>query len=315
MSRIAALAVLLVCAGCGEATSVGVATATRPGAAWVLEPPRLGVGQVAQLDRVVVTPPGFVPQPFAAPEALEGLWVLGAEVLPVEKRPERWIHRTRVRIRARATGEFVWPQRTLRVEGPDGAESELSLPPLVIEVVSVLPEFPGRASPFGVRRPPAEPTGFWGPALAGALTTLAAFGVVWLARARRRGVHPAEDVPPPATAAPWARAEAELERAATLGRRDPLAAAHALSPALRRYVDERFRADTLGRTCEELDATEPPFAMRSRWPAFAALVRELDAVRFLPEGSARSASSDALPDWLARARRFVEETIPPEQRP
>ena len=61
-------------------------------------------------------------------------------------------------------------------------------------------------------------------------------------------------------------------------------------------------------------ATEPPFALRSRWPGFTALVSEVDALRFQASERARPGAATGLPEWLARARSLVDDSIPPEHR-
>ena len=196
MSVVRAGAALLLSAflggllGCqGEPSDARYAASPTPRATLVLEPPRIGVGQVAELELAVVTPPGHTPRPFSPPSELPGLWLLGADRLPVEKQATRWVHRTRLRVRARASGRFVWPASTLEVEAPDGSVSALAIAEVPIEVVSILSDYPDRFTTFGVRRPPpaARRSGsVWGPAAAGALAALAGVGLVALAR-RRRG--------------------------------------------------------------------------------------------------------------------------------
>jgi hypothetical protein len=314
-------ALLGAAAGCGDAPpGVQHAAPIAPRATLVLEPPRIGVGQVAVLELAVVTPPGHTPRPFAPPQQLPGLWLLDAETLPVEKQPSRWVHRTRLRLRARAVGVFAWPASTLQLEAPDGSLLPLALEERLIEVTSLLPEYPDRFTPFGVRAPP-EPEGpagnVWGPAAAGALAALACVGLVGLARRRRRktpGVGPA---PSPAPGPPpWERARSDFAQARELVAAEPFAAAHALALALRRYVTRRFRTDAAGRTSEELAAATPPFAATSRWPAFVAILGGLDELRFQPESdrAARDALSTRLAALLAEAEAFVDDSTPPEAR-
>ena len=270
------------------------------------------------LERIVVTPPQFVPRPWVALDALPGLSVIDAQALPIEQSADRWVHRTRVRLRAHAAGEFSWPTSQIALETPDGSVEPVWLPEISIEVRSILPEFPERSAPFGLRQPQraASGTAGWVAALAAALAALAALARVALARSRpgeARGVgdaKPAREV----SATPWHTAHGALERAATLGENDPLAAAHALSPALRRYMAARYGADTRGRTAEELRATEPAFAMRSSWPGFAALVCELDGLRFQRADAVRNTAAQQLPRWLDIAAHCIDSTIPPEHR-
>jgi len=307
--------------GCqGEPSDARYAASPTPRATLVLEPPRIGVGQVAELELAVVTPPGHTPRPFSPPSELPGLWLLGADRLPVEKQATRWVHRTRLRVRARASGRFVWPASTLEVEAPDGSVSALAVAEVPIEVVSILPDYPDRFTTFGVRRPPpaARRSGsVWGPAAAGALAALAGVGLVALAR-RRRGS--AQDAPADPGAArvepPWNLAREDLAVARESAARDPFAGAHATAVALRRYLARRFGADAIGRTSEELAAATPPFGARSRWPAFVAILRGLDEFRFLPasDRGVREALATRVAALLAEAEAFVDDSTPPEAR-
>jgi hypothetical protein len=307
--------------GCQEEPSdARYAASPTPRATLVLEPPRIGVGQVAELELAVVTPPGHTPRPFSPPSELPGLWLLSADRLPVEKQSTRWVHRTRLRVRARASGRFVWPASLLEVEAPDGSVSALSVAEVPVEVVSILPDYPDRFAPFGVRRPPPAARrggSVWGPAAAGALAALAGVGLVALAR-RRRGS--AQDAPADPGAArvepPWNLAREDLAVARESAAGDPFAGAHATAVALRRYLARRFGADTIGRTSEELAAAAPPFGVRSRWPAFVAILRGLDEFRFLPESdrSVREALATRVAALLAEAEAFVDDSTPPEAR-
>ena len=310
---------LLLLLSCAEEPGVARAP-SEPHASWILKPTLPGVGQVSVLERIVVTPPRFVPRPWVAPDALPGLSLLGAQALPTERSADLWIHRTRVRLRAHAAGEFRWPSSQIALEAPDGSVESLPLAGISIEVRSILPEFPERSAPFGLRQPEraAAGTASWGLALAAALAALACIALARVAFARARsgealGVRDAK-LAHQAPASPWHTAHDAIERAATLGEHDPLAAAHALSPAMRRYMAARYGADTRGRTAEELRATEPAFAVRSSWPGFAALVCELDGLRFQPADAVRNAATQQLPRWLDMAVHCIDSTIPPEHR-
>ena len=278
-----------------------------------LEPPTMGIGDVAALEVAVITAPGHTPRPYRPPETVPGFWLLDAEALPIAKRGRRWIHRTRLRVRAREVGTAVWPPGQVEVEGPDGAIAALEIPGLRVEVVSVMPRFPDRVEPFGVRGAPATEggAGIWIGAAIGVSITLAAVGLVVLARRRRAGsaVHGPEPAP---SDAPWDAARATLALARQRSSADPMGAAHATAATLRRYMARRFRADTEARTTEELDAMTAPFGALSRWGPFVALLRGLDAVRFPPAASGGAAPQvDAL---IAEAEAFVTTTIPPESR-
>ncbi len=111
------LGVAAALTGCSEETARRGAP-TAPHAILVLEPPSFGVGQVATLEVAVVTPPDHTPRPFVPPQQVPGLWVLGTEPQPVRKQAARWIHRTLVRVRARTTGDLLWPAGRVEIEGP-----------------------------------------------------------------------------------------------------------------------------------------------------------------------------------------------------
>jgi len=309
----------LVAAACGEPAPQRNAAPALPRAAFVLEPPSIGVGQVATLEIAVATPPGHARRPLAIPDAPAGLWILGVEELPVEQEATRWLHRTRVRLRAREVGELVWPGASVEIEAPDGEVQGLALEPFAIEVVSVLPEYPDRLIPFGVREPADPGEGGGAGALPGAvagagiaLAVVAAARSLARRRARRAGVSP---TPPEGAAAelPWEEARTALARARELAARDPFLASDLAARALRRYAGRRFAIGAEACTSEELEATPAPFAAVTRWPLFVAALRALDAHRFRPRGDpeAREAAANGLPGALEEGLRFVEETLPP----
>lgn len=325
MSRCAAATVLLTVlalVGCAdeEAVPEPLRAPTRPRAAWVLEPTRIGVGQTSTLELAVVTPPGFVLRPYAPPPLPTGLWLLDAETPPVEKTEARWIHRTRLRLRANETGEHLWPGGQVDLEAPDGTPVALALPEHPVEVVSILPEYPDQVTPFGAREPPelrSESGPIWGPAAVGALAALALVGLVALAKRRKQAAHEESAVPvAPTGPAPWEQAREELALARSQAQEAPFEAAHLLSLGLRRFAERRFGADAAGRTLEELRATEPPFATRSRWPALLELLGELDAQRFRRSDDAevRSVLAARLEALIEDGTRFVEDAVPPEAR-
>lgn len=296
----------------------GAAAPTTTRAALVLEPPRIGIGQVAELDLVVVTPPGHVPRPWTPPAEVPGVWILGSETLPVEKTPSRWVYRNRVRVRATAVGGFVWPAGSLRVEAPDGSTQQVAWSELAVEVPSLIPDYPGRTTPFGARAPSATapPADVWAPFALGALFSLTCVGLVALARHRRRVAQAPLAAPAPAAPAPWEGAQADLAAAARVARQEPFAAAHATARALSRYVEQRYAAPATGLTTEELAGTAPPFILTSRWPALVSILAGLDAFRFRceHEAAARSAADARIGALIQEARSFVEDSIPPQVR-
>jgi hypothetical protein len=320
--RAASLAAVLgpasLAAACGEPDRPPAAAAPAlPRAAVVLEPPRIRVGEVATLEVVVATPPASSPRPLALPAPPAGLWILGVEALPVERQASRWLHRTRVRVRAREVGKVTWPGSLVEVESPDGAVQSLPLDPLPIEVASILPEFPDRVIPFGVREPPEPAAGgkaaLWG-AAAGAGLVLAGLAAARVhARRRARPAAALAVAAAPPREPPWTEARAALARARSLADRDPFAASDQVARALRRYASRRFDTPAATSTTEELGAAPAPFAAWTRWPLLLAALRSLDEHRFRPRSDpeARAAVASQLPDALALASRFVEETLPP----
>jgi hypothetical protein len=315
---IAAIAAALVAGGCGGERPPEAHAPVLPRAALVLEPPRIGVGELATLEIAVAAPPGHALRPLALPEPPSGLEVLGVEALPVERETTRWLHRTRVRVRARELGALTWPGSAAEIEAPDGALTSVALEPVAIEVAPIAPEFPERSHPFGVRQPrDAEPSG--GGALTGGVigAAIALVGIgVARALARRRAPRGAPPAPPaaaePAPEPPWEEALAQLSRARARAGDDPFGASDLAARALRRYAGLRFAVGTPACTSEELAASPAPFAATTRWPILIAALEELDAHRFRPrdDPQARVALARALPDAIDAAERFVAETLP-----
>jgi hypothetical protein len=316
--RLAFLAsALALCAACEESAAPAKRPApATPRATVILEPPQIRIGDRATLEVAVITPPGHRSLPFSPPESVAGFEILGAEALPVEKQPSRWVHRTRVHLRARDVGSFAWPEGGVDVTAPDGTPSRLTLAPLPLEVVSVLPEYPDRMAPFAARPAPprADATGVLPAAAAGSLLTLAAVGLVALARRWKKvqAAPTADDAP--AASPPWTAAQRDLDRARATLATDPCGAADAAAAALRRYMTRRFGALAVACTTEELEVATPPFAATSRWPAFVSLLHELDALRFPPQprDARRPALASRIEDLVVRAQEFVDASTPPE---
>lgn len=323
MSRVTrrrARAAVLVASALGAVSALGAAAAEPPFSAppairgtLVLEPSRLALGDVALLEIDVVTPPGFTVHEAGPPPETPGFWLLASEPQPVEKAPGRWIHRTRLRVRARALGEHAWPAWPMVVESPEGVSSPLVIEGRAIAVRSVLNEIAGREGPFGLRSAPGALRGGDAlvPALVGALVTLALVGLVALVRRERRrrsarAPELARAVGAPG-GAPWQEAQQALELAAQ--RPDPNACADAAAATLRRYLARRYGVSIAPFTTEELTAGGTPFAVRSDWPRYLALLAELDALRFPPapaEAGARAAAA------LTAARALIADSTPRE---
>ena len=300
---------------CSESPEPRYAAPATERAALVLEPPQVALGDVADLVLSVVTHPGARVEPLEPPHAIPGFWLVEREALAVEKEPARWVHRTRLRIRAVEVGRFEFPGGSVRGESAEGTALEIAYEPLALEVVSSLGEGPERRVPFGVRRLPAPRVGGAGAALAfgaGVAVALGGVGVVALARRRRAERRSAPETAAAPSAPAWESACAALDAAQAQQDADPRAALDATSRALRRYAAARFSADVPARSVEELSAATPPFLMTTRWSAFVALLAALDAARFAPHAEAERASrASAL---LRAAREFVAETTPIEAR-
>jgi hypothetical protein len=278
-------------------------------AAVVIEPPRIEIGDVFEVEVAVVTPPGHRVSPAQVPKAVPGLAILEAALPDVEQDPGRWVHRQRFRARARATGPFRWPALELEIEAPDGARRRVVAAERPFEVVSLLEEQPDRRSPFSFRSPRldgAPGRGPWLPALLGSLLTLAALGLLALVRRVR-------SAPPAATDAALLPGGGDDECAGLLAalhaaeaHEDVVDAADLASGALRRWAAERFLAPRLrSATSEELAALAPPFLLTTRWTALREALGAFDALRFPPP---REDARAELGRALARARAFVADS-------
>lgn len=310
LGLLAPFALLLAACGDDESEAPRYAPPTRPHAALLLEPPVVAIGEVAEVVLAVVTPPDHAVRAYAPPEAIEGLWVLDARVEEIEREGARWVHRTRVRVRAREVGRFEYPGAEIEIELPDGSMVPFVLEPLAVEVVSVLAEHADQGAPFGIRRLVADPAGGGVPArvafAAGVILALATVGLVALARRRLTEEDSAPSGPTESPEPPWLAARSELSMAAEEAESDPVAALDRTARALRRYAALRFRGETLAPTLEELTASTPPFLMTTRWTPFLDLIRRIDAARFPP---ARPAPADTRA-LVEQALRFVEDSVP-----
>jgi hypothetical protein len=307
-ARVAAALGLALAGLAGEAARGEPAAGAIPAlvsATVVIEPPRIEIGDPFQVEIAVVTPPDHVVAPAPVPKATPGLWILDAERPSVERQPGRWVHRQRFRARARATGPLVWPALEVGIEGPDGAKQAVQVPERPFRVSSLLDEHPEQRSFFSYRAPRLDASGGsgpWLPALVGALLALGGVGLFsWVRRARLAAAAAARALaalPAPGDDAPATLAA--LHRAGESG--DPVRAADLACAALRDWAAERSRTPGLrAATAEELAARPPPFLIATRYPAFVAVVREFDALRFPPrepEAAARVREANASPREL-----------------
>jgi len=276
-------------------------------ASFVLEPPRVRIGELAALELVVVTPPDHHVRPIEPPPSVPGFWLVGVEPLPVERSQTRWIHRTRFRIRARELGVFLWPAQKIEIDGPDGARAPFEVPAQTIEVASVLPEHAQRATPYGLRAPPMAPPGHSGllGAAIGSLLTLSCFGLVARIRRERRLRRSRRELSSPNEPFDWEETLSAL--AAAAAEPDARRAADRAALALRRYAARRFRAPTHCATTPELRRTAAPYLMHGRWPVFLRLLEALDDARFRPDAATREAS---VRSQVQAAAAFVHESVP-----
>jgi hypothetical protein len=265
----------------------------------VIEPPRIEIGDPFHVEVAVVTPPDHSVAPAPVPKAIPGLWILDAERPSVDRQPGRWVHRQRFRARARATGPFTWPALEVGVEGPGGAKSVVQVPERPFVVSSLLDEHPEQRGFFSYRAPRPDASGErgpWLPALLGALLALGGVGLFsWVRRVRLAApaaAHALADAQ--ATGDDTTAALEALRRAGESG--DPVRAADLACAALRDWAAERSRTPGLrAATAEELAVRPPPFLIATRYPAFVAALRELDALRFPPRP----------PDAAARVREAI----------
>jgi hypothetical protein len=318
-ATVAALA-LFACSPAQDGQSVDAA-ATRPEATLILEPSTLRIGDISSLEIAVATPPDHRVLPYETPE-VPGLWILDATAVETERGVRRWMHRTRIRVRPRELGLHEWPATRVSIESSEGARFSLELPGSRVEVVSILPEIPDRVAPFGFLSPEAVAgnagLGALSWAAVGALVTLLAMALIAAARgwrARRSASEPGGPAAP--TLDLWQWVEAQFASADQRLEREPRAAANAAARGIRLYVAGRFGTRTQAATTPELEATAPPLAVRSRWPYFLRILRVLDDVRFRSLGEQRddhSEDRDRIRAALEEARRFVEDSVPPELR-
>jgi hypothetical protein len=277
-------------------------------ASFVLEPPRVRIGDLAALELVVVTPPDHHVRPIEPPPSVQGFWLLGVEPLPVERAQTRWIHRTRLHIRARELGVFLWPAQKVEIDGPDGARALLEVPAHTIEVASVLPEHAQRSTPYGLRAPSSfsSDQSPLAPAVIGGLLTLSCVGLIALVRRERRLRRSAGNTSStPEEPSDWEETLSALDAAAAES--DVRRAADTGALALRRYAARHFRAPTHSATTPELRAAAVPYLMHARWPAFLGLLEALDEARFRPDAAAREAS---VRSHLRAATAFVRDSLP-----
>jgi hypothetical protein len=299
-----------VAAGCEgaerAADSEPVPTSLR--GAVVIEPPHLTVGDVATVEITLVTPPRHSVRPVRPPREVAGFWLLDSESLPVTRSPSRWVHRTKMRARAREPGEFTWPALRVEVETPEQEVVEILLDARPLEVTSVGERFPRRTEPFPLRRAhTSEGRAFLLPLAGGVALTIGAFVLLALARRlRRQHRRVPERTPREPRATPgWRAAQATIETALETSGESPGRAADAASAALRHFFSHRFAVSARTLTTEELAGLKPPLGAEKHWPVLLEILEALDAVRF------RSGTQGAdLRETLASASQLVAAAAP-----
>jgi hypothetical protein len=307
------LSLITLLASCSDPGSDrGTTPPVGPRVTAVLRATEIRIADRPEIDITVTTAPGQRVLRFDPPESLAGFEILDWRRLPVVREPRRWLHQHRVQLRALEIGRFEWPALQLTVVASDAVRTALELPPIPLEVGSVMSEHPNRTAPFGARAAPdlqrAERPPLRTLAAAAASLVLASATLLLFVRRRARKVHTRREAPP----APWNAAQREFDRAAELAA-SPTAASHRAAAALRGYMGRRFGARTRMHTSEELAAFEPPYGATSSWPPFVELLQDFDDLRFRPAGDeAGDRRSTAFASTLARARAFVEATTPPE---
>lgn len=287
------------------------AAPAQPRASLLLEPPQVPLGGVADVVLAVVTRPEWSVRPAPPPSDLLGFVWIDSEPVELVREPARWIHRTRMRIRALDVGHFSFPGGSVEVLSPEGEARSLEYAALPFEVVSGLSDAPTRRVPFGVRLLPRtlESRGaVLGAFAAGAGLALVGVGLVFLAR-RRLAASPERlpEIPP------WLWAREELARARAELESDPRAALDRAARSLRRYVVSRFGGDANVRTTPELEVAKPPFTLTTRWSGLVELLAALDAARF-PEAAPDGSADGEATRLVSAVADFIDATTPPESR-
>ncbi len=319
MGRIFSSFLLLVGLGCSSGTETEAAqerteaAPATPQAITIMEPPRFEIGETAVVDVAISVPPGSRVTALGVPEETPGLWVLDAVGPTVEQQAGRDVHRTRFRVRARATGTFAWPGSSILAFTPEGEEFRLTLAPRPFRVSTVSDEVPGKRTFFSYREPSALRSGGDGgnalvSGLIGALLAYASVALLVFVRRTRNASAAPVDAPTPA--APWRATQAALAAANEIAEEDPTRAADMASGALRHYIDGRFGTDTTRATTEELRRLAAPFLLTTRWEKLMAVLEGLDQERFPPVQQDRAAQTAALREVIARAQDWVSDAAP-----
>ena len=320
-TRRVALAVTFLAIACnsdqpaGSRGDFGAPAASR--ATVLLTPDLLHVGEIVTAEIVVVAPPGSQVRNIPL-QAVAGLALIETRTLPAERGEQQWKHRLRLRFRAEAVGEHVWPGLELEVEGPDGNLETLALPERRVEVASVRKLFPERDQPFGLEAPEAEieassPHGLLaGIALGVILASLLALATLSIRAGLRhwqRTRQQIPEVPPGGDLFEWTEREiAEaLDCAATQPRKSASQGAH----LLRVYMARRFGSDTRASTTEELERRTPALAEERLWPDFVRILKGFDDERFRPpEDETSAGGGERTRSALEAARQLLESSRP-----
>ncbi len=289
----------------------------------VLEPPLLAVGQMADLELAVVTRPGYSVRPQDLPGKIPGFWLVEREAQAIVKEPARWVHRTRLRLRAVEVGHFEFPGGSVEVElieitnveveSAEGGSAVLHYAALPLEVSSSLAAHPSQRSPYGIRTLPltvSRARGTLTAFAAGAILALASVGMLLLVRRRLAADGEARASEAVVRAPAWELAREQLAAAQAALASDPRHGLDLAAVALRGYAVRRFGGDATVRTTEELANAKPPFTMTTRWRRFIELLSELDAARF----PARLADRERCDALIEGVLAFVQDSVPAEYR-
>lgn len=275
----------------------------------VLQSKWLGVGEVGEVVIAVQTDAHHRVLPWTPPE-LKHIEVVSLEEELEELQGDRWLHRTRIRLRALESGEFSWPALSLVIEAPSGEQVALELPAQPFEVRSLLKSQHVDRQPYGLRRF-EEPRrrGFTSGLLVGA-SCAALF--TWLLLRRKGASAKTPPAPKPSAASTPMRsaedtARDELLRARMAVAESPRRASNIGAAALRAFVSKRFTTTVLAETTVELKRARPSVVPPEHWSEFVRILQRYDADRFQPHAAAEG-EREHVEACLSETERFIDDS-------